>query len=182
MEFTDLLSNDTLSNFYKEYHLTEEKKENRIKEISTCNHLFIKTSNFYKEPTVECIYCSLNNRTLNFYKLFLERLEKDSLLYKYYNKNLPFEANLFKQIYPNVDIDKLPLLTNEVLNTFHASILYQAAREISNTDDLEINFNLMKELNLLEDEYDKIKISKRSDIYPLLKKYYENQNVKVYKK
>lgn len=172
MEVEDILFNDNLAQFYKSYHLSKENQEKRKKEVNSCNHLFVLTDNL----EVECIYCGLSNRTLNVYFKFLEYL--DTTNYQKFFKELPFEGKLFLDSYPNClanfNLSNFNLITKEILRTWHASVLYQVAKELDDTSDLETTFQIMQDLNALEMDFERIKIAKKFDAYELMKRYEAN--------
>lgn len=180
MEVVDLLNNDTLSQFYKGYHVKDEIKKERLNKVCNCNHLFVLTDDTYVSPTIECVYCALSNRTLNFYLEFLNAFKKSGYqLPDEYLKKIPFEAELFILNYPdtylngqvNIDLNKLNLLSNKIINTYHANVLYHAACDIVNTNNKELIFKAMEELNSLESDLEKIKLSKPEESYSLTRKY-----------
>ena len=190
MQVVDLLYNDVLSQFYKGYFVKEAEQIKRREEVSKCNHLFVCTDIDDISPIIECVHCSLSNRTLNFYYQFSKRIDMNK--YKISNEKFPFEAKLFIETFPNcllddiynIDLNNYNLISTEVIKTWHARLLYLASCEIELTGDYLKKFQIMKEINELEDEFERIQISKEMDIFTLIRKYIENknQNTKVYRK
>lgn len=176
MQVVDLLYNDTLAQFYKGYHLKDEIKEKRIEQVKNCNHVFVCTDIDDLSPVIECIHCGLNNRTLNYYHKFMRYVDKNKIPHELKNL-LPFEAKLFMEELPSFfsrqdnNLDRFNLLSDEIIRTFHASVLYQAAREINNQDDDHTLFEIMKSLNSLETEFERVKIEKKEDTYELVSRY-----------
>ena len=183
MEVVDLLFNDILAQFYKGYHLTDEMKEKRLNQVKNCNHLFVCTEVNNLSPVVECVHCGLNNRTLNFYYKFMKYVDKNKIPKEYQNI-FPFEAKLFMEQLPLKDSNKFNLLSDDVIRTSHASVLYQAAREINTYADNQIIFQIMKKLNSLETEFERIKIERIEDTYELVSRYLKSiqEESKTYKK
>lgn len=192
MQVVDLLYNDVLSQFYKGYFVSEEEKRKRKEKVSKCNHLFVCTDIDDISPVIECIHCSLSNRTLNFYYQFSRRIDMNKYKISDTKEKFPFEAKLFIENYPsclidnnyNFDLNNYNLISKEVIKTWHARILYLASSEIEQTDDYLKSFQIMKELNELEDDFERIKIENELDIFTLVRKYIDknNPNKKVYKK
>jgi len=170
MQVVDLVYNDILSQFYKSYHLSKEKQAERIQQVKCCNHMFVCTDNNQELQVVECIHCGLSNRTLYVY-LKLKNILKSTYL------ELPFEAKLFLD-----NINNINLMAHEFIETNHARILYEAAREIDYQADLSTIFKIMKDLNSLETELERVKIEKFEDTYELTKRYLESIKEKTYKK
>lgn len=180
MNIERFLFNDILAQFYRNYHFTEEMKLKKQQQITNCNHLFVYTENDDKIPVIECVHCGLSNRMLNFYFKFMEHFDPKTIkIAPGYPEELPFEASLFIHEFPNSFVNgkfvfnsnDYRIISNQIISTWHASILYKAACEIEATGSLEKIFQIMTDLNSLETEYEHVSIAKIQDAYELIRRY-----------
>ena len=163
----------SLSNGY-----TDKRKE----EIINCNHLFLKlkekqyvgsfhSSDCEDEPSVlECIHCGLTNK--------FEPVER--VLSKYRRiSNKSLETIMFHQLYhdswkrggKSFDDSIFNLITDELISTNQAGLLYKLALIINPEGSNEELFNIMNTLNELETDLEKMKLSKVEQCDDLIDRY-----------
>ena len=163
----------------------------RKEEIINCNHLFLKlkekeyvgsfhSSDCEDEPSVlECIHCGLTNK--------FEPVER--LLSKY--KRLPYkslETIMFHQLFheawkrrgKSFDDSIFNLISDGVIATNQAGLLYKLALKINPDGSNEELYNIMNSLNELETDLEKWKLSKVEQCDDLIDRY-KKRKIKVLK-
>ena len=168
------------------------EEEERINEIRSCNHLFVKLRDFDTSTydgidlsVVECVHCGVTNkykeleRVMRKYRRSLEiyvrsRLHTTNAEYN----DQTIESMLMDEIKEHNG--KLNLMSDEVIRTFHPGLLYRLANIINPTADDKELFGIMKELNNLETTEERNKLNNENDAIELIDRY--SEKVKVLKK
>ena len=166
--------------------VSDEERENRIKEINSCHHLFVKLrerpelEEYHDSVVVECVYCGVTNKyndlekTLVKYRHSLEYY----LLNKFHNVNIEYndstiESQMMEEI--KKDNQKLNMLSNGIIRSFHPGLLFQLAKKICPNGTNEEIFEIMQELNELETTKEKNQLCFIDDADELVERFYENK-------
>lgn len=171
---------------------SKEDEEKRIREIEQCNHLFVKlreqvssSDNDADLSVIECVHCGVTNK----YKDLERVMQKYRRSMDYYVlTNWHYTDVTYNDVtIETLMIDKikdantqLPMMSNEILRSFHPGVLYQIAKFINpNADNTEL-FEMMEHLNGLETFEERNKLNNISDAKDLIDRY--QQEIKVLKK
>ena len=188
-ELVKLPNNDNFAQCFRS--LSNGYTDKRKEEIINCNHLFFKlkekqyvgsfhSSDCEDEPSIlECVHCGLTNK--------FEPIER--VLKKY--KRLPYkslETIMFHQLYQGAwqrggkrfDDSIFNLISDVVITTNQAGLLYKLALKINPEGSNEELFNIMNTLNELETDLEKWKLSKVEQCDGLIDRY-KKRKIKVLK-
>ncbi len=163
----------------------------RRDEIINCNHLFLKlkekeyvgsfhSSDCEDEPSIlECVHCGLTNK--------FEPVER--VLSKYRRlSNKSLETIMFHQLYHDAwkrggksfDDYVFNLISDGVISTNQAGLLYKLALIINPKGSNEELFDIMNSLDELENDLEKWKLSKVEQCADLIDRY-NKRKIKVLK-
>jgi len=159
----------------------------RIEEIENCNHLFLKLKD--KEyvgtnhssdtgdelSTLECVHCGLTNK----FEFLENKLQDIDTLYT----NPTIETKLFHKTYKDAYIrcsksfneNVFNLISDEVIPTNQAGLLYKLALIINPIGTNEELFSIMNTLNELETNLEKWKLRTIDQCADLLNRYDERK-------
>lgn len=165
----------------------------RKQEIQNCNHLFVllrkgqetygcHSTDYYKEANeVECVHCGLTNRFKKLETILFNDMPSFLIPLKYRNKIVESEMfdEIFKAAYlrggKTFNNSVLNLISNEILFTYHPGLLYELAIKIYPTGTNEEIFKVMKILNSLETEQERIRLQTQEQASSLLERYYNSK-------
>lgn len=180
--------------YYYMYSKSERKfikrREERENEIKKCNHLFLILKNKeyvggfhssdcgYEPSILECVHCGLTNK----FEYLEETTDVDLYLYHIRDHNQMFhtiETNLLHKLYPDAwkrggksfDNSVFNLISDGVIATHHAGLLYKLALIINPQGTNEELFNIMSELSELETDLEKFKLNTIEQCADLLDRY-----------
>lgn len=132
---------------------------NKNKEIEKCDHLFLKlregydvkgfhSTDYYHVPsTIECVKCGLTNK-------YSDMSIKERLIYSKIN-DVQNQISLNKRLFKLIDKNSINLISDEALNTNHPRVLYYLAKKISQSEENDEIFKIMKEIYALETPYER---------------------------
>lgn len=181
MNIKDLPLNDEYSQYIRSLNITTENAALKKEKMLSCRHLFVKIKErksllideTYSSIDIECIYCGLTNK----YRLLEDFFRiKQKAEFPYSNKTL--ETEVYEEIFKDIDLSIVNLISDEVLETHHPSLLYQLAKTINPSANPNELFTIMKELNDLETEQEKLRLKKYNQATLLLKRY-QNTKTKI---
>jgi len=188
--------NDLESQFHaKTQKMSKEDIHDTLYDLSHCNHLFVKLEegNEKKQPIVECVFCGLTNKFMDLENKQLKKGKrftvsdgKIQILPKLINETL--ESQEFKRQFLNSS--NFNYLNNEVLDTNHPGLLFRlVTKYLYNVDvynlfpsDLKIIFDIMKELNNMETDFERDHLMYPMDCDDLLSRYRKSKGIKIIKK
>lgn len=162
--------------------LSEEDEKKRIDEIANCQHLFVKLKsepiNYYGHniDTVECVHCGLTNKYYGIEKMIRKYiasfdytlLQKRNII-KFKLKDTTIESEMMMKLLQAKK--ELILLSDEVIETNHAGLLYQIAKKIEPLSSNNELFSIMQKLNKLETLEEKNNLSNIFDAVDLINRY-----------
>ena len=170
---------------------TKEYTDSRIQEMSSCNHLFVKikegvsysgfhSSDYEYDPSqVECVFCGLTNKHKYMEDLFYR---KDIINSWYYNRQsleTSFFNNYFRDYFrrsgKSFDESCFNLISQDVIKSYHPGLLYQIAVRINPEADKEEIVEIMKKLNELETDEEKMKLRTIGHAENLIERYLKNK-------
>lgn len=193
MSLRELPFNDMMAQCSKRLiKVSKEEEEKRINEINGCEHLFVKLrdydTSYYDNldlSVVECVHCGVTNkyrdleRVMQKYRRSLDYY----VLTKWHYTNVEYNETTIETMMMNKIKDennKLNMMSNEVLRSFHPGVLYQIAKSINPEADNTELFEVMKKLNELETFEERNKLNNLEDATSLIERY--QKEVKVLKK
>ena len=194
MKIEDLPLNDTFVQYMRSLRLSvnEEAREKVIKRMKKCNHLFVKlkegqtipgfhSTEYYYDPcVVECVHCGLTNKFCSLENSLTSRyvmgMKKISLHTKVFNK-------VYKSAYTRggkgFDESVFNLISNESIDTSHPKLLFEIANKISPFASNSEIFEIMKVLNFIETNQEKLRLNNKEQAEDLINRYYTDQYYKI---
>ena len=198
-----LPNNDNLSQYCRSLqgYFNEDFIKQREREINDCNHLFLKIrkkeycGSYHSSdcmsipPLLECVHCGLTNKFEDHERVDIE-IKMERGIYGYREHQHTIETIMFHKIYKDAfircgkdfDESKLNIISDEVIRTDQARLLYELAKDINPKGKNEELFTIMKEINEIETDLEKFKLSKVSDCKELLIRYKESKSLNYKKK
>ena len=166
--------------------MPEEEENKRIWEIANCNHLFVKIKesqdNLDEDTTIiECVYCGVTNKYRILENTLLKKIPKSLEYYimtKYHCKDVEYrESTIETEMMDKLERSgkELPLMSDEVIRTNHPNVLYTLARRLHPGATNEELFQIMKELNKLENSSEKQRLNTIDDAMELVLRYKEKK-------
>lgn len=183
MKVGNLPLNDEYTQYIKSLNTTSEDAMLKRKKMLSCQHLFVKlkerTSNLmdlnYNPVEIECVYCGLTNK---------HRLLEDFFIINQVasvpDKYRTIEGEVYKEVFKdNNPQDLFDFISTEVLETYHPRLLYQLAKIINSQAKQSELFEIMKELNAVETEQEKLRLMKCEQSSALLERYKRTTKAKT---
>ena len=170
---------------------TKEYTDFRIKEISSCNHLFVKikegvsypgfhSSDYEYDPSqVECVFCGLTNKHKYMEDLFYRHDLVEPWLYDRQSLETSFFNNYFRDYFrrsgKSFDESCFNLISDGIISSYHPGLLYQIAVRINPDANNEEIVEIMKKLNELETNEEKMKLRTIDHAENLIERYIKNK-------
>lgn len=196
-DYWQYLYRSSFSTFRTSFGELEKFREERRKQIRACNHEFVllkeggwdscggfdSTDYEYDYNIVECVHCGVTNK----YKHTEEAMEitpESGIIYPGIRKSV--ETVEFDSIFGREYSDKydVNLISALVIDSKHAKLLYDIAKQINPLADNEKLVKIMHTLNLMETEDEKYKLNTIEESRELIIRYctFMNQKPTNYKK
>ena len=183
-ELVKLPNNDNFAQCYRSLYKGHfnQYANRRKEEITNCNHLFLKlkekeylgsfhSSDCMDEPSVlECVHCGLTNkfetleRILSQYKMIFKKSLETIMFHNIYHDAWKKDGKCF-------DDSIFNLISDGVIKTNQAGLLYKLAIVINPYGSNEELFNIMNTLNELETDLERLKLSKVEQCGDLIDRY-----------
>ncbi len=191
--------NDVFQQRMDSLALSDEEKLKREEEMTNCHHLYVKLDEIVERlpeymsmSIVQCVHCGLTNKFKNVDDGNLRRRR----YFGYNPSERTVETKVFDKTYQNCYRkstgvvfpyyhfydDELEFLEREDLNTNHPKLLFDLAREINLSLDYRVEedrkeiFRIMKELNAMETDEERIYLKSVYDASDLIERYRTKHN------
>lgn len=197
------MNNDNMAQCLRALRRDEKEKLKRCDEIKHCNHLFVKlkegetfvgfhASDYEREPSiVECVHCGLTNKFKRMEEIFAEKDDKwlMEIIYGVHYDKESVETKLMRKVSREgyrrggkwFEDRALNLMSEEVLSTHHATLLYKIAKTLNEKGTDEELFEIMKNLHELETASEKLKLSSIEDAKELIDRYKKTKRLRIIK-